>query len=311
MSEFKTMPKMSSSENSLANAGSGSSRSVNGKVKVATASNSSKGVQKFKDGGKVKKADGGAMGALADAATSRMALKGLAKKKPQPMGGRPMVGAPTSIGGQPSRGQPFAPAPAPTGMATPAMKKGGAMKKAEGGKADMAQDKAMIKKAFKQHDAQEHKDGKGTDLKLKTGGTPPKFKGGGSIGGASKVYSSGTSGMPRGTEPTATKAALNSGEAGFAKTRHKTTQGVTSSGLTNYGSGTKGVDKTRTGAFAFGGPVGNDPQVVQGKAKGGKVKKYANGGTVAGKPLLGAKKMEEGKRAPSAPVRIDRLAGTF
>ena len=37
-------------------------------------------------------------------------------------------------------------------------------------KTDTAQDKAMIKKAFKQHDAQEHKGGKGTALKLKKGG---------------------------------------------------------------------------------------------------------------------------------------------
>ena len=37
-------------------------------------------------------------------------------------------------------------------------------------KSDTAQDKAMIKKAFKQHDAQEHKGGKGTTLKLKKGG---------------------------------------------------------------------------------------------------------------------------------------------
>jgi hypothetical protein len=35
---------------------------------------------------------------------------------------------------------------------------------------DMAQDKAMIKKAFKQHDTQEHKGGKGTKLALKKGG---------------------------------------------------------------------------------------------------------------------------------------------
>jgi len=40
----------------------------------------------------------------------------------------------------------------------------------EGMKSDVAQDKAMIKKAFKQHDAQEHKGGKGTMLKLKKGG---------------------------------------------------------------------------------------------------------------------------------------------
>jgi hypothetical protein len=37
-------------------------------------------------------------------------------------------------------------------------------------KMDTTQDKAMIKKAFKQHDAQEHKGGKGTTLKLKKGG---------------------------------------------------------------------------------------------------------------------------------------------
>lgn len=40
----------------------------------------------------------------------------------------------------------------------------------EGMKSDVAQDKAMIKKAFKQHDAQEHKGGTGTTLKLKKGG---------------------------------------------------------------------------------------------------------------------------------------------
>jgi len=41
-------------------------------------------------------------------------------------------------------------------------------------KMDVAQDKAMIKKAFKQHDMQEHKGGKGTDLKLKKGGASKK-----------------------------------------------------------------------------------------------------------------------------------------
>ena len=37
-------------------------------------------------------------------------------------------------------------------------------------KEDKKQDVALIKKAFKQHDAQEHKGGKGTALKLKKGG---------------------------------------------------------------------------------------------------------------------------------------------
>ena len=48
------------------------------------------------------------------------------------------------------------------------MKKGGM---AEGGMSDKAQDKAMIKKAFKQHDMQEHKGGKGTSLTLAKGGS--------------------------------------------------------------------------------------------------------------------------------------------
>lgn len=42
--------------------------------------------------------------------------------------------------------------------------KGGEMKD------DKKQDVALIKKAFKQHDAQEHKGGKGTSLKLSSGG---------------------------------------------------------------------------------------------------------------------------------------------
>ena len=38
-------------------------------------------------------------------------------------------------------------------------------------KQDIAQDKKLIKKAFKMHDAQEHKGGKGTSLaKLRAGG---------------------------------------------------------------------------------------------------------------------------------------------
>ena len=58
-------------------------------------------------------------------------------------------------------------------------KKKGMTKMAEGGKADMSQDKAMIKKAIKQHDAQEHKGGTGTKLALKKGGMTKMAKGGG------------------------------------------------------------------------------------------------------------------------------------
>jgi hypothetical protein len=50
-------------------------------------------------------------------------------------------------------------------------------------KADIKQDKAIVKKAFKMHDAQEHKGGKGTNLsKLKKGGeTMKKMASGGSV----------------------------------------------------------------------------------------------------------------------------------
>ena len=50
-------------------------------------------------------------------------------------------------------------------------------------KEDIKQDKAMadkeIKKAFKQHDTQEHKGGKGTKLALKKGGPVKKMAKGG------------------------------------------------------------------------------------------------------------------------------------
>jgi hypothetical protein len=57
---------------------------------------------------------------------------------------------------------------------TPAMMKKGGMAKSdakEDMKMDKSQDKAMITKAIKQHDAQEHKGGKGTKLKLAKGGS--------------------------------------------------------------------------------------------------------------------------------------------
>ena len=66
------------------------------------------------------------------------------------------------------------------------MKKGGMAKSnaKEDMKMDKSQDKAMIKKAFKQHDMQEHKGGKGTKLTLKKGGmacAPKKMAKGGSF----------------------------------------------------------------------------------------------------------------------------------
>ena len=79
------------------------------------------------------------------------------------------------------------------GKSTPSYKEMGSMNMKKGGeveskseakkeeKMDLAQDKAMIKKAFKEHDAQEHKGGKGTKLVLKHGGKVKKMARGGGI----------------------------------------------------------------------------------------------------------------------------------
>jgi hypothetical protein len=66
------------------------------------------------------------------------------------------------------------------------MKKGGMTDAKEDMKMDKAQDKAMIKKAFKQHDMQEHKGGKGTKLALKKGGMAMKKMAGGGLSAGHK-----------------------------------------------------------------------------------------------------------------------------
>jgi len=62
-------------------------------------------------------------------------------------------------------------------------KKGGTTMAKSDSKEDMKMDKkqdvALIKKAFKEHDAQEHKGGKGTKLALKKGGMTKMARGGG------------------------------------------------------------------------------------------------------------------------------------
>jgi len=131
---------------------------------------------KLKKGGKVaKKADGGMMGSPMDAQLppampARGGMMGAAApmKPSLAMRRRAMRGMPAGAGpAGPVGGAAAMQPPMSMPPSGPAMKKGG---KAEGGKMDMAQDKAMIKKAFKQHDMQEHKGGKGTSLKLKKGG---------------------------------------------------------------------------------------------------------------------------------------------
>ena len=82
------------------------------------------------------------------------------------------------------------------------MKKGGMADAKEDMKMDKSQDKAMIKKAFKQHDMQEHKGGTGTKLTLKKGGmacAPKKMASGGKAGQLSKADGCATKGKSKGT----------------------------------------------------------------------------------------------------------------
>jgi hypothetical protein len=84
-------------------------------------------------------------------------------------------------------------------------RKGGIMK--HDMKMDKEQDKAMIKKAFKQHDLQEHKGGKGTKLALKKGGMADMC-GGGSV----KKMAAGGQVDPRMAAMMAKKRAMMAGK---------------------------------------------------------------------------------------------------
>jgi len=86
---------------------------------------------------------------------------------------------------------------AQSGMAQPGTP-GMPMKKGGMAKDDKAQDKKMIKKAFKQHDAQEHKGGKGTKLALKKGGMMKKMAGGGLAAGHKSANGVAKKGLTKG-----------------------------------------------------------------------------------------------------------------
>ena len=124
------------------------------------------------------------------------------------------------------------------GMATPMMKKGGKAKHhAEGG--DIAQDKAMIKKAFKEHDAQEHKGGKGTHLTLKHGGKAHhKFAKGGKVG----------DGMAKALDKFETKTTIENDEKPYVQTEmHEAKRDKV--------HGTGAVKEGNAGGYKHGGKV--------------------------------------------------------
>jgi hypothetical protein len=213
------------------------------------------------------KMDGGVMGALAGTPA---------------LVGRPAVNAPVAAPGRPSMAmRRKAMMAKPMGRAMPAAMPSAMMK--EGGKADMAQDKAMIKKAMKQHDSQEHKGGKGTKLSLKTGGVPMGpggYKNGGKVAKSGIIKTEDQGGEYRNTKMVEAKPDHNSAPTGDVK-------------LGNAGG-------YKTGGIAKSTKPG-------GYKKGGAAKKFADGGRVQddGRPV----KMP--MKAPSDPVVISRLSGTF
>jgi len=186
-----------------------------------------------KKGGVAKKADGGMMGAPMGAPMGAGAMMSPAMKKALMMRMMAQRGAM-----RPGMAAPAAPMAAPI---APAMKKGG---KAEGSKMDKAQDKAMIMKAFKEHDAQEHKGGKGTKLKLKNGGTTKV------VDGDKKDTAHGT-GMIKMGKPGgyAAGGTIEGNEGKFKNTK------VVDGDKNDSAHGTGGVRMANAGGFKRGGNI--------------------------------------------------------
>ena len=202
MGQFKPMTKMETTE-----------PSVILKLKSGGHVNMKKGGSASCGHKAMGKADGGIMDALAGTPS---------------LVGRPAMAAPVQKIGKPSMS-----ARRKAMMAKPAMSMAPVMK--EGGKADMAEDKAMVKKAFKQHDAQQHKNGKATKLALKKGG---KMATGGVVLGNGGGYKTG--------------GVADSNGGGYK------TGGV----VLGNGGGYKAGGKAAKKAYATGGTVNNSGRAV-------------------------------------------------
>ena len=252
---------------------------------------------KLKKGGSVKKADGGYM-PMQSTMPSDMAMP--------PRGGMMPSARPMKPSMAMRRKAMMVSKPPMS--ATPVMK--------EGGKADMAQDKAMIKKAISQHDAQEHKGGKGTSLKLKKGGkmatggvamNQAGFKDGGIISNEGQASTSTKMVTSKSDTSPANTGGVKVGNGGGFKKGGSTRKYAKGGSVMNYVDGNvvgtpPGKTNTSTGdvSKSNGG----------GYKKGGALKKYARGGEVVqddGKAV----DMPQGRKKPSAPVSITALSGTF
>jgi len=262
---------------------------------------------KLKKGGSVKKADGGMMGSPMSAEMPSSMSSSMPARGGLTMGKAPMKPS-MAMRRKAMMGRSMTPP-----MASPAPMSATPMK--EGGKADMSQDKAMIKKAFKQHDMQEHKGGKGTKLALKKGGMMGGGKmatggvamsqGGYKAGGI--ISTEGQGGEYRNTKMHTSKSDHASGKTGSVKlgngAGYKAGGGVKGQGIEGNVSGTPpGVTNTKTGGVRLSN--------AGGFKKGGSAKKYARGGAVV-QDDGGAQEMPQGRKKPSAPVSITALSGTF
>jgi hypothetical protein len=158
---------------------------------------------------------------------------------------------------------------------------GGKMK--EGGKADLAQDKAVVKKAFAMHDKQEH-EGEKTDLsKLKKGGrskkavgSVKKFKTGGSV---NNVYEAKKS---SGDKDNIRKTKLIKPEKAAAPSKAATKPNFAGSDVAKEKGKPSGhedpyIKSKQSGKKAAAPSGAGGPDAFK---KGGKVKKCADGGSL-------------------------------
>lgn len=229
---------------------------------------------KLKKGGMVKKADGGMMG-MAPPAAMPPSMPPAMPARGAPMGAKAPLAPSLAARRRAMKMMGSGPA-APIGMAASRMK--------EGGEADTAQDKAMIKKAFKQHDAQEHKGGKGTKLALKKGG---KMATGGVVDGQGGYA---TGGVVKGQGGYASGGVIPSQSSSGTYTESR----VDTSRPDNSPAKTGGVNLGNAGGFKRGG-----------SAK----KHFATGGSVnsAGSAVA----MPQGRKPVPSPVMVTQLAGSY
>jgi len=258
--------------------------------------------------------------------------KGGKVEKKMQMGGMPMGSVGPARGGMGAAASPGMPALAARRRAMKAMgaaqsapvgRAASMMGMKEGGESDMAQDKAMIKKAFKQHDMQEHKGGKGTELKLKKGG---KYASGGAIPSESIRGTPATTIVDTGkadNSPAKTGGVRNGNAGGFKKggmmkcatggaiVSEKTSGSYATTEMhtakpDNSSANTGNVKKGNAGGFATGGVAKAN---AGGYRKGGAAKKFAEGGRVQNDG--GPEQMKQGRKPMSPPVAISMLSGTY